>query len=252
MRSMFFFTAKYNVTIVAQHIPEMNNGTDALSRNDLMSFLMQVNGMNRKILVTLPQLLEGLILQAPDRTLLSWTRSLHALWQEELWIPHTEHIIVARTATLKFCSEAGLMPVPTTEQILCWFITVCSSETKTLHHKMLFISCKISAHFGGQEQSISIRICGKGIKGECVARKQQRTRLPISQSILRKIKAVWQDLSSVDQAMLWAACCLDFFGFMRAGNFLQFLTVQSMTQPHTCSGQSREPFGIELRVVIKQ
>lgn len=43
LRSLFFFLASFNVGLVAEHIPGVDNrAADALSRNDAASFLLQV------------------------------------------------------------------------------------------------------------------------------------------------------------------------------------------------------------------
>ena len=57
----------------------------------------------------------------------------------------------------------------------------------------------------------------KGVKKMTAAR-VARTRLPITPSILLQLRQVWQaHPCRQDASMLWAAACMCFFGFLRAG-----------------------------------
>ena len=59
----------------------------------------------------------------------------------------------------------------------------------------------------------------RGVKKEH-AKKAKPTliRLPITSTILLKIRAVWEkDAKDFDKIMLWAACCTCYFGFLRSG-----------------------------------
>ena len=71
----------------------------------------------------------------------------------------------------------------------------------------------------------------KGIKRvQAMSSRGARVRLPITPAMLRKVKSVWaKSASNLDTKLIWAACCLYFFTFLR---------VREMTPPDT---QSYDP-----------
>ena len=97
----------------------------------------------------------------------------------------------------------------------------------------------------------------KGIKRcEAEAGLSRRERLPISPTILRTIKTMWEpEASNPDKAMLWAACCLGYFCFLRAGemtvpNDWEFDPSVHLMKKDLALDNQREPQ--TLRVHIKR
>ena len=73
MRSLFFFLASYNVILLGDHIPGVENGiADALSRNNQPSFLTQVPTAHQEPTVLPQELVQALVVNQPDWTSQSW------------------------------------------------------------------------------------------------------------------------------------------------------------------------------------
>ena len=69
MRSLFFLAVQQDITLVAQHIPGVENReADALSRNDHLFFLAQNTGAQRTATIIPQELVQALVLQRPDWT----------------------------------------------------------------------------------------------------------------------------------------------------------------------------------------
>lgn len=77
MRSLFFFTASFDIQLIGGYIPgSINTAADALSRDNQSSFFSQVPSAKREPTVIPECLLQALVHGQPDWTSLSWTQLL--------------------------------------------------------------------------------------------------------------------------------------------------------------------------------
>ena len=143
---------------------------------------------------------------------------------------------------LKFC-QSKHSPLPVSQCILCEFILQLADEglkhrsIKTYLSGVRYYQIRSGHHDPFQGAPMPrLEYVMKGIKQhQAKSGVASRTRLPITPSLLRKLKGVWSASGSErDTKLIWAACCLCFFGFMRAGELTVPSDAEFDEQVHLC------------------
>ena len=128
---------------------------------------------------------------------------------------------------LTFCAKAHRKALPTSESALRLFVSHLADTGLTHSTIKVYLSSVHHLHVTqGQHSQFSKQLTPclqqvlKGIKKVQAATTHPRVCRPITLEIMQGIKSVLLSLShSYQNTMIWAACCLAFFGFLRSSNF---------------------------------
>ena len=122
----------------------------------------------------------------------------------------------------QFCSSSGFSPFPVSEHVACLFMAflhqegLAGSSAKSYLAALRYTQIAIGLGDPKMAEWPRLSYVTRGFKKLAAAK--QRPRLPITPSILRQLKVVWEAMEDgFNGHMLWAAACMCFFGFLRTG-----------------------------------
>ena len=158
---------------------------------------------------------------------------------------------------MAFCQTYGIPPLPLSELSTCLFAAFLAHQGLKSQSISTYLSAvrhlQISAGLPAPQRSEWPRL-QYILKG--IARAQSsppRRRLPITASIMSRLQTACMSAfpEVVEARLLWAACCLGYFGFLRSGEFTTTSTSQSAVHVSDVAIDSHHSPSI-VKVTVRQ
>ena len=134
---------------------------------------------------------------------------------------------VATTLYNSFCHSISHTPIPTSEYTLLLFTAYLGQRNLAYSTIKVYLSTVRNLHVAaGMHQTFSSQLTPRvqqvlrGIQKTLAVGKPAKVCLPITINIMVKIKAILSyEPHKYHNIMMWAACCMAFFGFLRCSEF---------------------------------
>ena len=132
-----------------------------------------------------------------------------------------------------FCSRYNVSdPFPVTEYLLCCFATFLANEGLAPQSIKSYLAAvrntQLSLGLPDPREQSAFPILKRVQLGISRARlgcqQPSRVRLPITGQVLRRVKADLEQSGHPERTVIWAVCCVAFFGFFRLGELLRTLS----------------------------
>lgn len=125
---------------------------------------------------------------------------------------------------IQFCTHISANPLAISQSTLCSYVAYLARRGMAYQTIKTYVAAVRHLQIAHERPVClpasmpKLRLVMAGVQRTQAFSRQQKPRLPITTQILREIRALWwSKADDYDTIMLWAACCLCFFGFFRMG-----------------------------------